>query len=316
MAVLVASLAATAAVVAVGGAVLQSPEDEETQATPAPQRPTGAPPLFLDLGVRADAEARDLRRAERLLADGRRREAARIFAGYSSLQAEVGSAIAAWPGGMSALEQLARARPRSGVVRLHLGLMRFWMGRGTEAVAEWRAARRVEPDSLSAVRAGDLLFPNAPRGLPTFVPSFDAPAGLADLSASEQLDRLRADAVRGGWRAKVLYGVALQRIGRRVSAQREFDAAARLAPAEPEALTAAALARYDKAEPARAFSRLGPLARRFPRRPTVRFHLGLALLWFGQVDAGKRQLRLARAAGPRSALGREAERFLVRLGSK
>jgi tetratricopeptide (TPR) repeat protein len=313
MLAVVGSLAATAAVVVVGGALLQTRGDDEPQAAPAPQRPTGAPPLFLDLGVRDDFEAAELRRAERLLAQGKRPQAAAIFARDGSVNGRVGAALAAWPrGSVSALERLALQQPRSALVRLHLGLVRLWAGRPGSKEA-WRAARRVEPDSLSAVRAGDLLFPNAPRGLPTFVPSFDPPAALRDLSPPEQLDRLHADAVQGGWRAKVQYGVALQRIGRRLSAQREFDAAARLAPTEPEALTAAALARYDKADPARAFSRLGPLARRFPRQPTVRFHLGLALLWLGQVDEGKRQLRLARDAGPNSPLGREAERFLARL---
>jgi tetratricopeptide (TPR) repeat protein len=317
MAVLVASLAATAAVVVVGGAVLQSRGDDAPAAPPAPERPSGAPPLFLDLGVRDDFEARELRRAERLLAQGKRRQAAAIFARDPSVGGRVGAAVAAWPDGtLAALERLARERPRSGLVRLHLGIARLWTGRPDAAQDAWRAARRVEPDSLSAVRAGDLLFPDAPRGLPTFVPSFEPPAALRHLSEPEQLDRLHADALRGGWREKILYGVALQRLGRRLSAQRQFDAAARAAPDEPEALTAAALARYDKAEPARAFSRLGPLARRWPRSPTVRFHLGLALLWLGQVDEGKRQLRLARAAGPGTPLGREASRFLARLGTR
>lgn len=310
------AVAAAAAVVAVGGAVLQSDGEGATGAAPAPARPSGAPPLFLDLGVRNDRRAAELRRGERLVAQGRRQEAAAIFARDRSLEGRVGAALAAWPHGtLPALERLAGERPRSALVRLHLGLARLWSGRAG-AVGAWEAARRVEPDSLSAVRAGDLLFPNAPRGLPTFVPSFSAPSALARLSPPEQLARLRRDAQRGGWRSKVLYGVALQRLGRRVSAQQQFDAAARLAPAEPEALTAAALGRYDKGDPSRAFARLGPLARRFPRSPTVRFHLGLALLWLGQVDDGKQQLRLARASAPGSPLGREAARFLARLDRK
>jgi tetratricopeptide (TPR) repeat protein len=314
IAVVVSSLAAAAAVVVVGGALLQASDGSETQAATAPTRPSGAPPLFLDLGARDDVGARELRRADRLLAQGRRDQAAAIFARDRSVDGRVGAALAAWPDGtLQALERLARERPRSALVRLHLGLVRLWAGRPGARDA-WRAARRVEPDSLSAVRAGDLLFPNAPRGLPTFVPSFDPPAALQGLSPREQLERLRTDARRGDWRAKVLYGVGLQRLGRRLSAQRQFDAAVRAAPDEPEALTAAALARYDKADPARAFSRLGPLARRFPQSPTVRFHLGLALLWLGQVEEGKRQLRLARAAGPKTPLGREAAHFLARLG--
>jgi tetratricopeptide (TPR) repeat protein len=314
--VLVASLAATAAVVTVGGAVLQSRGDDGTAGSPERARPTGAPPLFLDLGVRDDFEAQELRRAARLVEQGRRSQAAAIFARDPSLNARVGEALAAWPNGtLATLERLARDHPRSALVRLHLGIARLWTGR-PGAQEAWRAARRVEPDSLSAVRAGDLLFPNAPRGLPVFVPGFDPPPALRDLSPPEQLDRLHLDAVRGGWRAKILYGVALQRIGRRVSALRQFDAAARLAPDEPEALTAAAVGRFEKGAPAAAFGRLGPLTRRYPRSPTVRFHLGLLLLWLGEVEDGKRQLRLARVAAPESPLGREADRFLERLAER
>jgi len=45
----------------------------------------------------------------------------------------------------------------------------------------------------------------------------------------------------------------------------------------------------------------------------VRFHLGLALLWIGQVREGERQLRLAAAAEPDSPLAKEAKRLLARL---
>ena len=76
---------------------------------------------------------------------------------------------------------------------------------------------------------------------------------------------------------------------------------------------AAAVGLFEKSNPSRAFSRLGPLVRTFPRAATVRFHLGLLLLWLGRVDEAKRQLALARADAPRSTLGREANRFLVRL---
>jgi hypothetical protein len=73
--------------------------------------------------------------------------------------------------------------------------------------------------------------------------------------------------------------------------------------------------RFDKDHPERAFSRLGPLTRRFPRASTVRFHLGLLLLWLGQVHEGTRQLRLARAEAPRSPLGEEASEYLRRLNA-
>ncbi len=76
---------------------------------------------------------------------------------------------------------------------------------------------------------------------------------------------------------------------------------------------AAAVARFDKAAPAGAFSRLGPLSRRFPRAATVRFHLGLLLLWSGELKEARRQLRLARTVEPGSASAREAKRYLDEL---
>ena len=45
----------------------------------------------------------------------------------------------------------------------------------------------------------------------------------------------------------------------------------------------------------------------------MRFHLGLCLLWLGNLDEAKRQLGLARAAGARTTLGVEAQRFLAKL---
>ena len=61
---------------------------------------------------------------------------------------------------------------------------------------------------------------------------------------------------------------------------------------------AAAVGLFDKARPAQAFSKLGPLSREFPNAATVRFHLGLLLLWSGQVKEARRQLELVRAPSP------------------
>src|SRR2546426_2727322 len=164
------------------------------------------------------------------------------------------------------------------------------------------------------MRASVLLHPALPiPGLPQFVPSFAPPAELQKLTPARQLERLRADATSGGARAKILYGVALQRLDRPVSAEREFAAAAAAAPSDPEAQAAAAVGLFDKDAPARAFGRLGPLAGTFPHAVTVRFHLGLLLLWLGQVDQAKKQLELARADAPSSALGHQAQLLLVRL---
>ena len=119
----------------------------------------------------------------------------------------------------------------------------------------------------------------------------------------------------GGIRARLLYGAALQRLGRSVEAEREFAAAARSAPGDDEAQVAAAVGRFSKARPAAAFARLGPLSGRFPRSQSVRFHLGELLLWLRQVPQAEQQLRLARALGSRTPLGRTSKAFLAELSA-
>jgi tetratricopeptide (TPR) repeat protein len=279
---------------------------------PPPTR-SGFPPLVLELGVRTDPETVALRRAAALYDRGQAHRAGLIFDRYHSLEAEIGAAFAVWPDGFSELRRLAQTFRRSALVQLNYGLALFWRGDDLGAKTAWRVARRVEPDTPYAVRAGDLLHPNFPRGLPSFVPSFAAPAGIGRLSPPRQLALLERRARSGGVRDRLLYGVALQRLGRQVSALHEYEAAAALAPAAVEPKVAVAVARFDKADPSLAFSRLGPLARRYPKSQSIRFHLGLCLLWLSRVDEAKRQLRLARALSPRTTLGVESSRFLAQL---
>jgi tetratricopeptide (TPR) repeat protein len=278
---------------------------------PKPHTQAGRPPLVLDFGVRTDPEAVALRRAANLYDGGKAEQAAPVFRRYGSLEAEIGSALTDWPGGFGDLAALARAHPRSSLVQLAYGLALYWRGDQPGAEEAWRTARTAQPDTPYALRAEDLLHPNFPRGLPNFVPSFLPPPALARLSPPKQLDYLRAHAtdVRG----KLLYGVALQRLGQQLSALKEFEAAAALAPEDAEPKVAVAVGRFDKADPSRTFSRLGPLAKQYPRSQSVRFHLGLSLLWLGSVKKAKEELRLARKAGPRTPLGTEARRFLERL---
>jgi tetratricopeptide (TPR) repeat protein len=311
---LVAALAGLAAAVVVGAAVLSAEEvpQRDEAAAQAEPRP-GAPTLVLDLGVRDDPEARDLRRAADLYRVDRNREAAVLFARHDSLEAKIGVAFAAWPESLDRVEQLAALYPRSALAQLHLGLARFWAGE-PGAITAWREARDVEPDTLYAVRANDLLHPEFAPGLPVLVPSAPFPAGLELKKPAQQLEALRRAAAAGdSLDAMLRYGTALQRLGRTLSAQRVFEQAARAFPDEPEARVADAIGRYTKERPAAAFSRLGPLTRRFPRAATVRFHLGLLLLWQRDVTEAKRQLRLATTAEPGSRLAREAERYLEAL---
>jgi tetratricopeptide (TPR) repeat protein len=114
----------------------------------------------------------------------------------------------------------------------------------------------------------------------------------------------------------LLYGLALQRLGRPLSAERQYAVAAALAPANVEAQVAAAVGRYRKDSPQRAFSRLGPLARKFPRAATVRFHLGLLLVWLGRADAARQYFEAARRLEPGSVYAREGSRLLRGLEGK
>lgn len=275
-----------------------------------------APALVLDLGLRTDPEAVALRRANRLYSAGRRRAAGRIFARYRSVESQVGAAVAAWPNGtVTRLDELAARHPSSGVVLLHLGLAQVASGNADAADSAWRKALARDPDSETAVQAESLLHPRFAPGRPPFVPSFGVPAEVARLSPVGQLAALERAARGRDVRAKLLYGSALQRLGRPVSAERQFTAAASLAPGDPEAQTAAAVGLFSKAKPELAFSRLGPLAPRFPRSQSVRFHLGELLLWIGQLDKARQELRLARREGPSTPLGRTAAEFLAKLPS-
>src|SRR3954470_23499229 len=154
---------------------------------PAAAKPhSGHPPLDLALGDRADAEAQALNKAQRLYAAKDYAQAATIFGRYRSLEAQVGSALAAWPSGtVERLQNLQSAHRRSSLVALHLGLAYYWERRNADALEArraslaplhlgraccgerrragpleaWRAGSRQQPDTPSAVRAGDFLHP-------------------------------------------------------------------------------------------------------------------------------------------------------------
>ena len=296
---IVAAAAAAAAGVTIAATALTATDPCRT--TEPRSRGRASPPLVLDLGVRTDPEAKALRRAAAQYERGRRRQAAAIFARYPSVEAQVGAALSAWPDGFQRL-QADRPRQRGqrrGAARARPGAVLARAG-SPRPSAPGGCARLAEPDSLYAVRAGDFLHPELPvPGLPTFVPSFASPAALKRLSPPEQYAFLRRRAEDGDTRDHLLFGAALQRLGRPVSARREFERAAALSPNDPDALTAVAVGHFDKDRPAQAFSRLGPLTRRFPRAATVRFHLGLLLVWMGSVEDAKRQFRLAQTGGAR-----------------
>jgi tetratricopeptide (TPR) repeat protein len=308
-----------AAVVAVGAVVaatlLQSPARKATPNGAVTKPRPGVPPLILDLGVRSDAEARALARAETLYRQNHRAAARRIFARYHSLPARIGAAFAAWPnGGLDTLKSLVASNPKSALAELHLGYAYLWSGRNADAVMAMQKAVKLDPDSMSAVYASDILHSTFAPGLPYIVTDLQPQAGVTSLPAARELAALARAAARRDADAKILYGIALWHLDRPISAERQFTAAAALAPDDPMAQTAAAVGAFTKARPVLAFSRLGPLTGRFPRAAVVRFHLGVLLLWTGEIPKARRQLRLAVAYGPKTPYGQAAERLLAAVG--
>ncbi|MGH3051397.1 MAG: tetratricopeptide repeat protein, partial [Gaiellaceae bacterium] len=252
----VAVIAGAAAAVAVGAAIVQGRADHD---------PGEPPPLELS------ASSPALRAAEAAFERGDRRGARERFEAFlesdpSSLEAAVGLAIASWPGGtVERLLDLREEHPGSGLVRLHLGLAHFAQGDREEAEREWAEAERRDPDTPSALRAEDLLHPGMAPGRPFFFPASD----------------------------RLAEGVALQRAGRPVSALRAFERVLATDPDSLEAKVAVAVARFDKDDPAQAFSTLGPLASEHPEAEIVRYHLGLLLLWIRALDEAEEQLSRA-----------------------
>jgi Flp pilus assembly protein TadD len=304
----VVALAAAAAVAAVVGTTLLQTHGERT----APASRKGAPALELDFGVRADSEARALARAASLYRQGQRSEAGRIFGRYRSLEAQIGAALAAWPhGSLDALKRLVASHPESSLAELHLGLAYYWSGRDADAVAAWRQAAALQPDTPAAVAAQDWLHPQMFPGLPYIVAPLSPPPEVANLPAAQEVAALARAAEQPDAQAKLLYGLALWNTLRRpVSAERQFVAAARLSPHDPTVLTAAAVGAFTKSDPVKAFSRLGPLTGVFPHSTVVRFHLGLLLIWTHSVRMGEQQLKLAIVDNPRSLYAQQARTLL------
>ncbi len=310
---LIVAGAALVAAAAVWGITAVTADEPSSVASVAPTVRSGSPPLSLDLGVRVDREARDLREGLSLYEAGKHSQAEKLFARHDSLEARIGESFSRWPDGTVArLTQLSGLHPKSAAVQLNLGLAQFWAGQDG-AKAAWQSAAELEPDTAYAVTAGNLLHPNFARNLPIFVPIGEVPAAIRRLPPPAQFGALERRARNGTVADRLFYGAALQRLGRQLSAERVYAEAARRRPGDPEARVAAAVGLFDKTQPAKAFARLGPLTRTFPKAATVRFHLGLLLLWSGEVKQARRQLRLVSTVDPGSPLVGVAKRYLDEL---
>jgi Flp pilus assembly protein TadD len=96
-----------------------------------------------------------------------------------------------------------------------------------------------------------------------------------------------------------------------ISAERQFAAAAKLAPHDPVARAAAAVGLFSKANPTRAFARLGPLTGVFPHSGTIEFHLGALLIYIGEYRKAGKQLRASVADGPHAPYVKDARALLA-----
>jgi tetratricopeptide (TPR) repeat protein len=308
---LVVALAALAAAAGVVGLTLLQTRGQTTTVPGAVVKPrSGRPPLELEFGLRTDAEARALARAETLFDhDHEAAQAAAIFARYDSVEAQLGSAFATWSGASSldGVKKLAAAHPDNLAVLVNLGWAEYWSGRIGDAATTWKRAAQLGPDSPYGVDA-EFALHGGPPGLPPIVTALALPASRAQFAALERA------AAKPNARAKFLYGVTLWNLLRKpISAEREFAAAARLAPHNAAFRVAAAVALFSKAKPTPAFAHLGPLTAVFPHSADVEFHLGVLLLYIGENSKARSHLQQALRDGPRSPYAKPARTLLASL---
>ena len=274
----------------------------------------GTPPVFFDFGVRGGREVQDLSRAASLLNAKHVAAARAIFSRYHSVQARIGLAFADWSDGdgLTTLTTLAAENPDSPAAQYHLGWALYWSGHVADATATWKRVDTRFPDSPESVEAENILYsPPDQRDLPTLF----LPVKLPQAASRAAQQRALATAARGrNVEAKLRYGYFLWELWHRVSAEREFAAAARLAPHNPYARTAAAVALFTKRAQRDAFSQLGPLTAVFPHAPVVRFELGLLLIATAQPAKGLKQLRLAAAEAPHSPYAKAVRTLLSSIG--
>ncbi len=306
----IVALCAVVAVGAIVGGTLWQTHGETTTPRGAVVKPRpGRPVLQLEFGFRRNAEARALAQAESLF--DRRHEAAQaeaIFRRYDSLEARLGVLFTTWsgPASLPAVQRLVAAHPGDPAGLLNLGWADYWAGRNAAAVAVWEKVARRFPDSPYAVDAEDALHPRYRiPGLPIVVTGLTPPRGISSVAA------LRRAAAKPDVRAKLLYGADLWDVHMPVSAEREFAAAAKLAPHDVLARTLAALGLFSKADPVRAFAKLGPLTAVFPRSPVVEFHLAVLLLYIGEDKKAAEHFRAAVADGPHTLYAKYARTLLA-----
>jgi len=186
-----------------------------------------------------------------------------------------------------ALEALANEHPKDPVVQFNYATALYCGGFDAEALQAYRKAKKAGRDTRYEVTADVILHPQffSEGGYPPFVYS--------------------------GGDALLVQGQIAQRNYHQHTAERLWARAAMLHPNDADAQVAAAVGRFDMDNLSASFSRLGPLVKRFPKSQTVRFHLGLLLVWTGQAKQAVKELRLAHQLGPRTAMGQQAAKLVA-----
>ena len=310
---LVVVIALVAAGAVVGATLWQTRGESTSVPGSVVKAQAGTPPVFFDFGLRGGREVQDLSRAADLLNAKKLAAARAIFERYHTLQARIGLAFADWSNGdgLTTLKTLAAENPDSPAAQYHLGWALYWSGQVADAAAAWKRVDTRFPDSPESVEAENQLYPADQSGLPDLF----LPVQLPQAASRAAQQHALASAARGrDVEAKLRYGYFLWELWHRVSAERQFAAAARIAPHDPYARTAAAVALFTKAAPSRSFSRLGPLTGVFPQAPVVRFELGLLLISTAQPSKGLKQLRMAAAEAPHSPYAKAVRTLLSRIG--
>ncbi len=186
-----------------------------------------------------------------------------------------------------ALEALADEHPKDPVVQFNYATALYCGGFDAEALQAYRKAKRAGRDTRYEVTADVILHPQffSEGGYPPFVYS--------------------------GGDALLVQGQIAQRNYHQHTAERLWSRAAKLHPNDADAQVAAAVGRFDMDNLSASFSRLGPLVKRFPKSQTVRFHLGLLLVWTGQAKQAIKELRLAHQLDPGTAMGQQAAKLVA-----
>jgi len=191
-----------------------------------------------------------------------------------------------------ALEPLALLAPKDPVVVFNDAVALFCAGYPNEATTAFEQAKKVGANTYYGVESDLLLHPQYCQqcgGYPPFTYSGKDPL--------------------------LLEGMAQQRAYHQESAEKLWAKDAKLHPDDPDAQVAAAVGRFDMSNLNASFSRLGPLAKRFPKSQTLRFHLGLLLLWIGQAKQARTELADTIALGAHTELGKTAQTLLAKLPS-